>query len=148
MTFLTSARKRAAFMGEVRNHPLAAGAKVWGGALLMRNAAGYIVAGSVLTVSVLAGGCGVGCAEASADNTGGAAVALRGDSKIGHFLFANSAAADLIDQAQVGKICYMVDDQTVAKTDASGARSRAGIVDSLEGSRIWVRFDGALTRAS
>ena len=36
----------------------------------------------------------------------------------------------------------------VAKTDATATRSRAGIVDGVEGSGVWVRFDEALTRAA
>lgn len=35
-----------------------------------------------------------------------------------------------------------------AKTDATATRSRAGIVDGVEGTGVWVRFDEALTRAA
>ena len=42
-----------------------------------------------------------------------------------------------------------VDDQTVAKTDGTGTRSRAGIVDGIEASGgVWVRCDEALARAA
>ena len=64
------------------------------------------------------------------------------------FRSANSAAADLIAQADVGKLCHVVDDQTVAKTDGTGTRSRAGIVARVETAGVWVRVDEALTRAS
>ena len=46
--------------------------------------------------------------------------------------FANSASADLIAQAQVGSVCYIVDDQTVAKTSNSSARSQAGTVFAVD----------------
>ena len=37
--------------------------------------------------------------------------------------FANSASGDLITAAEVGSDCYIVDDQTVAKTNGSSTRS-------------------------
>lgn len=142
MTALTAPRNTITRLGDFRNQPLAAGAKVFGGALVMRNAAGFVIAGSTLT------GCvGLGRAEATVDNSGGAAGDVSLDYRKGCFLFANSAAADLIGQGEVGKLCYIVDDQTVAKTDGGGTRSRAGIVDGLEDDRVWVRFDEAVTRA-
>lgn len=142
MTALTSPRNTIARLGDLRNQPLAASAKVYGGALVMRNAAGFVIAGSTIV-----GGIGLGCAEESADNGAGAAGDVSVDYRPGYFLFANSAAADLIGQAEVGKLCYIVDDQTVAKTDGGATRSPAGVVDGLEGTRVWVRFDEAVTRA-
>ena len=63
--------------------------------------------------------------------------------------FANSSAGDLITIADIGKACFIVDDQTVAKTDGTGTRSRAGIVDGIEASGgVWVRCDEALARAA
>jgi hypothetical protein len=54
-----------------------------------------------------------------------------------HFFmwFGNSASADLIAQAQVGSNCFIVDDQTVAKTDNSGARSIAGTVYKVDATK-------------
>lgn len=142
MTSLTSPRNTAARVGHIKNNPLAAAVKVFGGSLLMRNAAGYITKGATAT------GCyGVGIAEATVDNSAGIAGAAMVDCREGCFLFANLGGGDLITQADIGKLCYIVDDQTVAKTDATGTRSRAGIVDGLEGLSVWVRFDEALTRA-
>lgn len=118
--------------------------KIWGGSLIMRNAAGYLTKGATAT------GCvGVGRAEKTVDNTAGANGALSVEYRIGLFLFANSAAGDLITIADIGKLCYIVDDQTVAKTDGTATRSRAGIVDGLEANgAVWVRCDEALARAA
>lgn len=90
----------------------------------------------------------MGRAEALVDNSAGAAGALTIEYRQGIFLFANSAAGDLITIADIGKLCYIVDDQTVAKTDGTATRSRAGIVDGVEASGVWVRMDEALTRAA
>ena len=104
----------------------------------MRNAAGDITKGAT--------GCaGVGRAEAAVDNSAGA---LTVEYRRGIFLFANSAAGDLITKADIGKLCYIVDDQTVAKPDGTATRSRAGLVDGIENKWVWVRLGEALTLAA
>lgn len=62
------------------------------------------------------------------DNSAGAAAAFDVEMEEGIFFWNNSAAADAIAQDDVGKLCYGVDDQTVALTSASGTRSIAGII--------------------
>lgn len=140
MVALSAERNTARRMGDTRNEPLAASVKVWKGGIVMRNSAGYLTKGATVT-----GAFGVGRAEATVDNSAGAAGALSIDYRPGTFRFANFAT-DLITQADVGKLCYIVDDQTVAKTDGTGTRSRAGIVEGIESSSVWVRFDEAVTR--
>lgn len=46
--------------------------------------------------------------------------------------FANSASADAITDAHVGRNCYVVDDQTVALTSNGGARPRAGKIHKVD----------------
>ncbi len=58
----------------------------------------------------------------------------------GCFRFANSAAADLIALADIGADCYVVDDQTVAKTSASNTRSIAGKVRDVDAAGVWVEI--------
>ena len=143
MVVLNTERNTALRLGDLRYDLVAASMKIFGGALVMRNAAGFLTKGAVAT------GCfGVGRADETADNSAGVAGALGLNYRTGCFAFANSAAGDLIVQADIGKLCYIVDDQTVAKTDGTGTRSRAGIVEGLEGAGVWVRMDEALTRAS
>jgi len=142
MVALTTERNTRLRIGDLRREPVAATIKIWGGSLVMRNAAGFLTKGATAT------GCvGVGRAEATVDNTG-AAGALSLDYRIGIFLFANSAAGDLITVADIGKPCFIVDDQTVAKTDGTATRSRAGIVDGVDTTGVWVRMDEALARAA
>lgn len=143
MVALTAARNTPLRMGDIRAEPLAAAIKVFGGSLVMRNAAGYLTKGATAT------GCvGVGRAESTVDNSAGAAGALSLEYRVGTFLFANSASGDLITIADIGKACFIVDDQTVAKTDGTTTRSRAGIVEAVEATGVWVRCDEALTRAA
>lgn len=142
MSALTAERNTRRRLGEARGEPLAATTKVFAGGIVMRNSAGYVTKGATAT-----GAFGIGIAEETVDNTGAAGAALV-KCLPGVFAFANSAAGDLITQAEIGKLCYIVDDQTVAKTNGGATRSPAGIVDGIEGGQVWVRFDEALTRAS
>ena len=54
--------------------------------------------------------------------------------------FENSASADLIADSDRGKLCYVVDDQTVALTDGGGARPVAGKIHSVDASGVFVDF--------
>lgn len=139
---LTNERNTRLRIGDIRREQMAATVKIWSGSLVMRNAAGFLTRGAVAT------GCvGVGRAEATVDNTG-AAGAASVEYRLGTFLFANSTAADLITIADIGRVCFIADDDRVARTDGTGTRSRAGIVDAVEATGVWVRMDEALARAA
>ncbi len=130
MVALTADRNTRLRLGDSRVEPVAAAVKIFGGSLVMRNAAGYLTKGATAT------GCvGVGRAEALVDNTAGAAGALSVEYRLGSFLFAN-LAGDLVTIADVGRPCFIADDQTVARTDATATRSRAGIVDAVEATGV------------
>jgi hypothetical protein len=56
--------------------------------------------------------------------------------RAGVFNRANSAGVDAIALDDIGKVCYIVDDQTVALTDGAGTRSPCGVIvdyDSTDG---------------
>ncbi|MEI7614096.1 MAG: hypothetical protein WCK63_14435 [Betaproteobacteria bacterium] len=113
--------------------PVAANVKIFAGALVAANATGYAAPGSAATTLTY-----LGRAESQVDNTGGAdgakiIMVRRGKA----FKFAN-AAADLVTQAELGKTCYIVDDQTVAKTNGTNTRSAAGKVVGVDSDGVWV----------
>lgn len=83
----------------------------------------------------------VGVFDAEADNSAGANGAIQARVQRGVFRFDNSAAADEITLADVGKLCYIVDDITVAKTDGTASRSVAGVIDDVDDDGVWVRID-------
>ena len=56
----------------------------------------------------------------------------------GCYQFANSASADLITAADIGGTAYIVDNQTVAKTDNSAARKKAGKIIDVDANGVWV----------
>jgi hypothetical protein len=56
--------------------------------------------------------------------------------------FDNSASADEIANNDAGKVCYWVDDATVALTSGSATRSVAGTVYKVDGnSKVYVAID-------
>jgi hypothetical protein len=57
----------------------------------------------------------------------------------GIFRWQNSASADAIAKAEIGDDCFIVDDQTVAKTNGTNTRSVAGKVVQVDAQGVWVR---------
>lgn len=112
--------------------PVAANVKIWAGALVVIDA-GYARPGRASTTDLVAGR-----AEATVDNTGGSAGAVVVTVRRGPFKWNNSASGDLIAQADVGKVCFIVDDQTVAKTDNTAARVPCGIILQIESDGVIV----------
>jgi len=111
-----------------------AGVKVYAGSLVARNATGYIVPGSVATTLL-----GMGRSESQVDNTGGADGDVTVIVRKGVFRFANEGT-DLVSIADIGNDCFIVDDQTVAKTNGGSTRSVAGKVVDVDSDGVWVKF--------
>jgi hypothetical protein len=137
MAALTAARNTPAAQGDIRSIPLAAGAKVYAGGMVQIASASALGVAAVATATNVT----VGRAEATVDNTGGAASALSVKVRRGVFRFANSAAGDLIARTEIGKAVYVVDDQTVAKTNNAGARPQAGICFDVDAQGVWVEIN-------
>ena len=97
MTALSSGRTTPRRDGDLYSRPVAAGAKIWPGALVALNAARTALPGQT-AVGLLADGV----SEDLVDNTAGNAGDKRVTVRAGVFPFANSAAGDLIAQADIG----------------------------------------------
>jgi len=132
---LTQDRNTRRSDGKQIEPPVAASTRIWGGAITCVNAAGYAVPGATSTTLKA-----VGVSEHRADNSGGVAGAIRVRCRKGPHRFANSAAADAITLADVGNDCFIVDDQTVAKTNGSNTRSVAGKIFDVDADGVWVDF--------
>jgi hypothetical protein len=135
-------RNTPARAGDTKSLGAAASKKFFGGAIVMRNAAGYATPGATAT-----GLAGVGRCEKQIDNSSGSNGDLAVTVRPGIFQFANSTSTDEITAAEIGKPCYAVDDQTVAKTDGSAARSIAGFIFDVDAQGVWVEFDEAKVQA-
>lgn len=115
--------------------PVAASTQIYLGALVVLNAAGNAVPGSTATGLKVRG-----IATEQVDNSTGAAGDKLVPTRTGIFLFKNSASADLIARADIGNDCYIVDDETVAKTSATSTRSIAGKIVDIDASGVWVKI--------
>jgi hypothetical protein len=105
------------------------------GAMAAIDATGHLVNAAAVAAHRV-----VGVAEADIDNSAGIDAALNGPVKRGCWKFGNSASADLIARADVGQPCYVVDNQTVAKTSNSNARPVAGVIRDVETDGVWVEI--------
>ncbi|MGD9767832.1 MAG: hypothetical protein AB7U62_09320 [Pseudolabrys sp.] len=138
MTALSADRNTPRFQGDVKVALAAASQKFFAGGIVMRNASGYAVKGATATSQV-----GIGRADEQVDNSTGSA----GDKSVkvrpGVHRFANSTSGDLITIADIGKPCFTVDDQTVAKTNGTNTRSIAGFIYDVDDLGVWVEFNEA-----
>lgn len=122
--------------GNQASFPMAAAALIYGGTIACLNASGLAVRGSTSTTLKA-----VGVAEATFDNSAGAASALNVNvERDGIYRFNNSAAGDQITLADVGNDCFIVDDNTVAKTNGTSTRSVAGVVRDVDAQGVWISF--------
>jgi hypothetical protein len=136
MPALTKPRNTPQQAGHRRGYRVGANVRCLAGAIAVLTAGGFAVPATTATGLVA-----LGRFAFDADNTGGA----NGDQSVeverGIFRYENSAGADEITAADVGRRCYLVDDQTVAKTSATNTRSVAGFVDGVDELGVWVLLD-------
>ena len=136
MTAATKNRNTPHRLGLSRGLLVAAAAECFAGTIAVINADGYTEPGTTAT-----GLTAAGVFEHYQENKDGADGDQVVEVKRGNFHFANSAGADEITAADIGKVCYIVDNQTVAKTNGTATRSPAGIVDDVDDNGVWVNID-------
>ena len=127
-------QRGAGVLPEAMALPVAAATTIYQGSMVALNAAGYAVpasADSALRV--------IGRAEQKVVNAGSA-----GDEKVlvkrGVFRFANSGTTGEVTAADIGKPCYVVDDETVSRISAAGARPAAGRVFDVSSAGVDVQL--------
>jgi len=135
MAVLTEDRQLEARESKSYVYGVADGAKIFHGAIVCKNATGYAVKGSADNTLIP-----LGISEQFVDNTDGGDGDLTVSVREGVFKCDNSGAADEITIAELGQTCYIVDDQTVAKTNGAGARPAAGYIRAVDDDGVWVEF--------
>lgn len=136
MAALTGPRNTATRDGKKYAAPAAAAKKFFAGGLVMIDAAGNATPGAT-ALNLKKGGrmCD------TVDNLSGAAGAKTVEFEKGLFRFNNSSAGDAITRAEIDTDAYVVDDQTVAKTNGGGTRSIAGKIKDLDAQGVWILID-------
>ena len=131
---LTADRNTPMKDGELISVPVAANVVIYAGALVAASSTGLATPGAVATALTY-----LGRAEEQVDNTGGAASAKSVLIRMGKAFKFKNYATDPVVQADMGKVCYIFDDEQVAHTDGSAARSAAGKVVGVETDGVWVQ---------
>jgi hypothetical protein len=120
-----------------RNFPLAAGVRIYEGAMVALDNTGYARPARATATDKI-----VGRAIFRADNSAGLAGAISVEVENDMACaYGNSASTDLIALTDIGADCYAVDDQTLALTSATSTRPRAGKIWNVTSDGVWVRFD-------
>lgn len=138
MAALTKNRSTPRRNGDVNEYPVLAATHCYQGGLAVLDANGYAKPGVTATGLIAAGRF-----DDEVDNSSGASGDLTARIRPGTFLWENSTSTDEITQAEIGDVCYLVDDQTVAKTDGTATRSKAGVVVDVTALGVWVHTDPA-----
>jgi hypothetical protein len=136
MTATTQNRNTPSKLSNTRVYPVATGVKCLAGTIAVLSATGFVQPATVATTLTA-----VGRFAKEIDNTGGANGAVSATVERGIFRFENSASTDLIALADIGNKCFIVDNQTVAKTNGTSTRSVAGYVDDVDSTGVWVAID-------
>ena len=134
MTALTKGRTVKSIPGILFNFPVKADAVIHQGAIVVLDSSGY--AKPAITATGL---IPVGIARESVDATG----LSSGDASVEVEVMVAACAnlgADAVTFTEIGKLVYLVDDQTVAKTSATNTRSVAGTARKIEGGLVFVDF--------
>lgn len=112
------------------NDPVAASTVIYGGSIVMLDAAGNAVPGATATDLTSRG-----IAQEFVDNSGGAAGDRDVQSRRGVFHLENDGS---VTRPDIGGQAYVVDDQTVANSDGTGSRSALGKIVDLDATGVWV----------
>ena len=111
--------------------PVAAARRINLGSLVVYDG-GFIAPGRVALGLLVAGR-----AEETVDNTLGAAGARVVRIRRGVFKFLNEPT-DAVNAAAVGSDGFIFDDQSIARTNGAGTRSRAGRIVQLDPDGVWI----------
>ncbi|MGR3484059.1 MAG: hypothetical protein ACU0BF_01830 [Paracoccaceae bacterium] len=126
---LTHERRTEQLGSERFSYALATGAVIHAGGMVMLDA-GLAKPASAIATAVCVGVARETARQASGDQ--------RVEVDAGTFRFANATGADEVVPADIGADCYVIDDETVGRTDGSSSRPRAGRIRQIEGGDVWV----------
>lgn len=131
MTALSQARPVVQIEGRQSNPPVKGSTTIYQGGLVVMDAGLAVPGKTALSLTA------VGIAQQTVVNSG-ADGAKKVPIERGVFKFAN-LATDAVVAGDIGKDCYIVDDQTVAKTSGTNTRSIAGKVIEVDADGVFVR---------
>ncbi len=131
MTAMSQARTLVETEGRQSNPPMKGATTILQGALVVMEAGLAVPGKTALNLTA------VGVAKETVVNAG-ADGATKVPTERGTFKFFN-LASDPVVAGDIQKDCYIVDDQTVAKTSGTNTRSVAGKIIEVEADGVFVR---------
>lgn len=131
MTALTERKLISRRTGNLYDFPVAAGAKIIEGGLVVLDAT-WAKPGLTAT-----GLIAVGIARATVDNTSGANGAVTVPVEKGEYPFVNAGG---VTRAHIGSQAFIVDDQTVAHDNGTNTRSGFGRIKDVTTEGVWVEI--------
>lgn len=135
MTAATTDRNTKYRDGDSFSFPIAAATAIPAG-VIVGLLGGFLVNGAADTDITI-----VGMSTYPVDNTDGDdGASLVPVTKKGLRRFFNSSAGDAITTQDIGSVCYVVDNQTVAKTSSSDTRPVAGTIQDVDADGVWISF--------
>lgn len=132
MAALSAARNTSRRDGTLLDFARASSVTCYPGAIGCLNSSGLATPGATATTLLAVGRV----KRQYTDDAGN----VRVEMERGVFKFGNSSAGDLIANTEYGKQVFIVDDQTVAKTNGGSTRSVAGICRGVDSDGVWVEF--------
>lgn len=131
-------RQKAGGSARTGTRGVAANAVIYLGAIIAKNAAGYVVAATDAAAVQI-----IGIAQQKVDNTGGANGAKT-------VKYATGIEAELVNAsgaitvANLGRGCYVADDQSVTTRAVSVNKVYVGVVQEFTTTLVWVYIDEAI----
>ncbi|HDR9026867.1 hypothetical protein NUV26_21220 [Burkholderia pseudomultivorans] len=119
---------------EIIGVPVKGATVIRAGVIVCANASGLAIEGATATTLTY-----LGRAEQYVDNSAGADGAKLILVRRQKMFKWENFPTDAVTQAQLGKVCYVADNQTVAATDGAGTRSKAGVVMGVDADGVWVQ---------
>lgn len=139
MVALTNnAPRRSRGLTRKGSYPVAAGVRIYAGALVMINSAGYAAPAAASAGNL----GGVGVASREANNTSGANGAINVETEDGEFLFAADTAAQTI----VNRGVYADDDNTIDETQLANTPLVGIATEFVSASQVWVLVERSVIR--
>jgi len=136
MANMTQDRHTKEGIGDLLHIPVKAATKLYAGAVIEIDATGHAIAATAATGKYYPGVNN----ERTIDNSTGADGDKTVQIKRGEWGMDNSAGGEELFVADIGDDCYLVDDHTVGKTDATGTLSVAGKIYDVRDGQVFVTF--------
>lgn len=149
MAALTAARTKTdkLLASAVQHSPQKGATTIYQGGIVMLDSSGYARPGATATDMIAVGRALDNIGLSTWDNSAGSDGDLQVKYEEGIFLWDNSGGGDALAAGDEGKVCFIVDDQTVAKTSNGGTRSPAGRVHSVVSAGVFVIMSRKIARA-